>query len=280
MPNKADLENIELSLLLEAIYRCYGYDFRDYARSSLMRRAKLYMSQAGFKNLSEIIPEIIHKKELFQDLVHHFSITVTEMFRDPTMYAGLIEKVFPFLETHPYVKIWHAGCATGEEVYSTAILLKEAGIYDRCTIFATDFNDSALETAKNGIYRIDNMKQCIKSYQDAGGTHSFAEYYNAKYDSISLSKELKKNITFANHNLVLDGSFGEMHLVFCRNVLIYFNKTLQDRALELLTESLIPGGFLCLGTKESITFSSVAKKYLVIKEKERIFQKKYFVSEV
>ncbi|MCA0389248.1 MAG: protein-glutamate O-methyltransferase CheR [Bacteroidetes bacterium] len=275
MFNKSELENIELNLLLEAIYRRYGYDFRDYARSSLLRRARLFMSHLGLQNISEVIPKILHQPDLFLDLVHHFSITVTEMFRDPFVYAKLIEKVFPFLETHPYVKIWHAGCATGEEVYSTAILLKEAGIYDRCTVFATDFNDSALETAKNGIYKIDNMKQCIKSYQDAGGAHSFSEYYSAKYDSITFTKELKKNITFANHNLVLDRSFGEMHLIFCRNVLIYFNKDLQDRALELLAESLIPGGFLCLGTKESITFSSVANQFVVVQDKERIFQKRY-----
>jgi chemotaxis protein methyltransferase CheR len=273
-----EIEEIELQLLLDSIYNRYGYDFRDYARSSLMRRAKLVVAQNGCTRISQLIPELLHDRSFFLNLLHHFSITVTEMFRDPSVYQKLRETVFPHLETYPYIKIWHAGCATGEEVYSLAILLKEAGIYDRCTIFATDFNDSALEVATEAIYRIDNMKQCISSYQAAGGACSFVDYYTADSDSIVMNKELKKNITFANHNLVLDSVFGEMHLILCRNVLIYFNKSLQTKTLNLFNDSLTPGGFLCIGTKESITYSPVAQYFSVIAEKEKIFRKKYGVS--
>ncbi|MBK7265544.1 MAG: protein-glutamate O-methyltransferase CheR [Ignavibacteriales bacterium] len=270
-----EIEEIELDLLLESMYKRYGYDFRNYARSSLMRRAKLVVSTTGYKTISDLIPGLMHDRAYFLNLVHHFSITVTEMFRDPKVFLKLRESVFPFLKTHPYIKIWHAGCATGEEVYSLAILLKEAGIYDRCTIFATDFNDSALEVAKEAIYRIDNMKQCLLSYRNAGGVNSFSEYYTADSDSIVLNKELKKNITFANHNLVLDSVFGEMHLILCRNVLIYFNKSLQSKTLELFRESLVPGGFLCIGTKESINFTTVSDDFYTIAEKEKIYRKKY-----
>lgn len=270
-----EIEEIELQLLLESIYQLYGYDFRQYARASLMRRVKLVAGNTGCKNISDLIPRVIHDQSNFLYLLHHLSITVTEMFRDPKVFLKLTETVFPLLGTHPYIKIWHAGCATGEEAYSLAILLKEAGIYDRCTIFATDFNDSALEVAKAGVYRIENMKQCLTSYRNAGGINSFSEYYTADSDSIVLNKELKKNITFANHNLVLDRVFGEMHMILCRNVLIYFNKVLQNKTLELFKESLVPGGFLCIGTKESISFSTVVEDFTAISEKEKIFRKKY-----
>ncbi|GAB1443089.1 protein-glutamate O-methyltransferase CheR [Ignavibacteriales bacterium] len=270
-----EIEEIELELLLDSVYKRYGYDFRDYARASLMRRVKLVAGLTSCKNISELIPRLLHDRGYFLNLLYHFSITVTEMFRDPKVYLKLRESVFPLLETHPYIKIWHAGCATGEEVYSLAILLKEAGIYDRCTIFATDFNDSALEVAKEAIYTIDNMKQCLTSYRNAGGMNSFSEYYTADSDSIVLNKELRKNITFANHNLVLDKVFGEMHLILCRNVLIYFNRTLQNKTLELFRDSLVSGGFLCIGTKESINFSSVVDDFYTIAEKERIYRKRY-----
>ena len=275
MLSKIEKENLELNLLLEAILKCYGYDFRNYARASLLRRANLYKESNGLASISDLIPRTVHDPEFFSKLVYHFSITYTEMFRDPLFYKQLILKVFPVLETHPYIKIWHAGCATGEEVYSTAIMLKEAGIYDRCTIFATDYNDSALEIAKAGIYRIDDMKQYIAAYQTAGGIHPFSNYFTAGDHSVTMAKELKKNITFANHNLVLDGIFGEMHLILCRNVLIYFNKDLQNRVLELFNNSLVQGGFLCLGTKESLRYSSVADEFAVVDDRERIYKKKY-----
>ncbi len=279
MLGKIEKENLELNLLLEAILKCYGYDFRNYARASLLRRANLFKDISGLTSISEMIPLTIHDTDFFSRLVYHFSITYTEMFRDPTFYRQLAETVFPWLETHPYIKIWHAGCATGEEVYSTAIMLKEAGIYDRCTIFATDFNDSALEVARAGIYRIDEMKQYIAGYHESGGINPFSDYFTSNAHSVTLSKDLRKNITFANHNLVLDGIFGEMHLILCRNVLIYFNKELQNRVLELFSNSLIQGGFLCLGSKESLRYSSVVNDFQVINDRERIFRKKYPVSE-
>lgn len=275
MPGKTEIENLELNLLLEAVYKCYGYDFRNYAKASLLRRVRTFRESKNLDTISDLIPRVIHDRDFFLEMVHKFSITVTEMFRDPTFYRNLVLKVFPFLETYPYIRIWHAGCATGEEVYSTAILLKEAGIYNKTTIFATDFNDSALEIAKKGIYPIQNMKQCTQAYQASGGSESFSTYYTSGYDSITIAKDLRRNITFANHNLALDGSFGEMHLIFCRNVLIYFNRELQDRVLELFTDSLIPRGFLCLGNKESMNFSSVSERFEEIERKERIFRKKY-----
>ncbi len=272
---KSELENIELNLLLEAIYMRYGYDFRHYAMASIERRAKQIVQKNRLKSISECIPIILNDESFFESTVKEFSITVTELFRDPFVYRKLTETVFPVLKTYPFIRIWHAGCATGEEVYSLAILLKENNMYDNARIYATDFNDVALETAKRGIYKIENVKQCIINYQNSGGSNSFSEYYNAKYDSISISNSLKKNITFANHNLVTDSVFGEMNLVLCRNVLIYFDKELQNRVLELISDSLVNGGFLCLGTMESLSFTSVDKEFELFSEKEKIYQKKY-----
>jgi len=272
---KSEIENLEITLLLDAMYERYGYDFRDYARASVERRARQFLVKSGLNSISEMIPALLHDESFFQALVRDFSITVTEMFRDPQVYRMLIEKVIPVLNTYPFIKIWHAGCATGEEVYSLAILLKEQGVYDRATIFATDFNDEALEKAKQGIYHLENIKQCTLNYQKGGGTESFSQYYHAKYDSIAMDKSLRKKITFANHNLVTDQSFGEMHLILCRNVLIYFNKTLQNRALDIFNESLVPGGFLCLGNKESLLFWDKDKNYESVEDSAKIFQKKY-----
>jgi chemotaxis protein methyltransferase CheR len=273
--NKNEIEELELRLLLDAMYHRYGYDFRDYARASVERRARQFFIKAGLNTISEMIPLLLHNESYFQTLIREFSITVTEMFRDPGVYQVIKEKVFPVLKTYPYIKIWHAGCATGEEVYSLAILLQEAGLYKRATIFATDFNDEALETAKQGIYHLENIKQCTINYQKGGGSESFSQYYQAQYDSIVMEKSLRKNITFANHNLVTDQSFGEMHLILCRNVLIYFNKTLQNRALDLFDDSLTAGGFLCLGNKESLLFWDKEKHYEPVEDSSRIFQKKY-----
>ncbi len=196
------------------------------------------------------------------------------MFRDPFVYRSIREKVVPFLKTYPFVKIWYAGCATGEEAYSLAILLQEEGLYERTTIFATDFNDEALEKAKEGIYALDNVQQFTKNYQHAGGTGSFSNYYHAEYESMAINRSLKKKITFANHNLVTDEVFGEMHMIFCRNVLIYFDKKLQNRVLNLFTESLVNGGFLCLGAKENLQFTDVNSYYKPIDKKGKIYQRK------
>jgi len=272
--DNSEAEKIEIDLLLEAILRRYGYDFRDYSKASIRRRARHFLEMTQLTSISEMTHKALFDETFFQSLVSYFSITVTEMFRDPLFYRAIREEVIPFLKTYPYIKIWHAGCATGEEVYSLAILLKEEGFYDRATIFATDFNDRALKTAKEGVYNLDQIKKYTENYQHAAGTRSFSEYYHAQYDSVILDKSLKENITFANHNLVTDGVFGEMHLILCRNVLIYFNKDLQDRVFSLFDDSLAYGGFLCLGSKETLNFSTIKNAFQEINAKEKIFQKK------
>ena len=274
-----EIENIEVSLLLQAIYDRYGYDFRHYARASVERRARYVMSLERLNSISEMIPLLLRDESFFGRLVQHFSITVTELFRDPFVYRALKERVFPILRTYPFIKIWHAGGATGEEVYSLAILLKESGLYDRSTIFCTDFNDEALSAGKQGIYNIENIKGATLNYQYSGGECSLSEYYHAKYESVSMDKSLRKKITFANHNLVSDGVFGEMHLVLCRNVMIYFDTVLQNRVLNLFSDSLINGGFLCLGTKESLRFSEVEMRFDAFSEKEKIYRKRYIDEE-
>jgi chemotaxis protein methyltransferase CheR len=196
------------------------------------------------------------------------------MFRDPFVYRALRKQVAPVLGSYPFVKVWAAGCATGEEVYSLAIILKESGIYDRTTIFGTDFNDNALGQAQKGIYSSERIQQFTKGYQETGGRGSFSEYYHASYDSALLDNSLKERITFANHNLTVDNVFGEMNLIFCRNVLIYFNRQLQNRALRLFTDSLLRGGFLILGTKEDLQFSEVADEYEIVNREARIYKKR------
>ncbi|MFH2074267.1 MAG: CheR family methyltransferase [Pseudomonadota bacterium] len=272
--NDARIEQIEIDLLLEAVYRRHGYDFRSYARASIERRIRQFMSGAGCASVSELIPKVLHDREFFSRLARYFSIQVTEIFRDPFFYSAVREKVVPLLRTWPHFKIWHAGCATGEEVYSLAIVLKEEGIYDRATIYATDFNDETLDQASEAVYEIAKMKDATQNYQLAGGKASFSEYYHARYNAAAMDGSLKERITFANHNLAVDEAFGEMHLVFCRNVLIYFNRELKNRALELFTVSLVHGGFLCLGSKEDLQFTSVSNRYEVVDRKARIYKKK------
>ena len=217
--------------------------------------------------------DILHDPSVFEKVVYDFSITVTEMFRDPSFYQSLRNKIIPYLKTYPFIKIWHAGCATGEEVYSLAILLKEEGIYNKATIFATDFNEHALDVARQGIYSLKDTQKYSTNYQKAGGKASFSDYYYARYNSAIMRKSLSKNVTFANHNLVTDGVFGEMHLILCRNVLIYFNKDLQNKVLTLFNESLIHGGFLALGSKETLSFSSIENDFKPIDKKNKIFRK-------
>lgn len=267
-------EEIEVDLLLEAVYRRYGYDFRSYARASIERRARQFMTNHGFTCVSEMIPRLLRDKDFFTQLTRFFSIPVTEMFRDPFVYRTLREKVIPLLRTWPHFKVWHAGCATGEEVYSLAIVLKEEGLYDRATIYATDFNEEVLGRAREGIYAIGKIQEATRSYQEAGGMASFSEYYHARYDAAVMEGSLKERIVFSSHNLASDSVFGEMHLVICRNVLIYFNRQLQNRALGLFTESLVRGGFLCIGSKEDLQFTAVSDQYDVVDRKARIYKKR------
>ena len=270
---RTDIENLEITLLLEAVFVRYGYDFRHYSRASIERRVKQYQDKSGCSSISGMIPKLLYDDSFFKIFIREFSITVTDMFRDPFVYKRIRKTVVPILKTYPFVKIWHAGCATGEEAYSLSILLKEEGVYDKATVFATDFNDAALDIAKKGIYSLDNAKKITADYQATGGLSSFSDYYHADYGAMALNKSLRDNITFANHNLVTDSVFGEMHLILCRNVLIYFEKVLQDRVLNLFKDSLVHNGLLCLGSKESLRFSAVNKQFRVIDENARIYQK-------
>ncbi len=268
------IEHLEIDLLLETIYQRYGYDFRSYARASIERRIKQFMSGLEFETVSELIPRIIRDEVLFSELLQYFSISVTDMFRDPFVYRVIREEVVPILRTWPHIKIWHAGCATGEEVYSLAIILKEEGIYDKSIIYATDLNDAVLEKAKEGIYSPKKIQEATRNYQKTGGRAPFGNYYHARYDAVLINGDLKERITFANHNLATDGVFGEMHLIFCRNVLIYFNSDLQNRAVGLFVDSLAPNGFLCIGTKESLEFTRFSKEFVVVDDKAKIYKKK------
>ncbi|WP_108650319.1 CheR family methyltransferase [Dongshaea marina] len=271
--NQDTLEQIEIELLLEAIYLTHGYDFRSYARASLDRRIRQFVATSEFRTISELIPAVLHDREIFSRVAQNFSICVTEMFRDPFVYQAIRAKVLPRLSSYPFFKVWHAGCASGEEVYSVAIVLQEEGLLERATLYATDFNPQALELGRSGIYPLEKMQVYTKNYQQAGGTSSFSDYYHARYDAAALNETLKQRITFAAHNLVTDGVFGETQLVFARNLLIYFNQELQNRVLRLFTDSLVHGGFLCLGTAESIEFSQVADCYEVVDAEARIYRK-------
>jgi chemotaxis protein methyltransferase CheR len=270
----SESEHTEIDLLLKMIYQRYGYDFRSYARASIVRRIRQFRSNSGCASVAKMIPRIIDDEEFASRLIRYFSIAVTEMFRDPLVYRAVREKVVPLLRTWPHCKIWHAGCATGEEVYSLAIVLKEEGIYDRTTIYATDFNIEALDRARAGIYEIGRLQEATRNYQQAGGKRSFSEYYHARYQAAAMDNSLKERVVFSSHNLASDSVFGEMHLIFCRNVLIYFNYDLQNRALGLFTESLVHGGFLCLGTKEDLQFSDFSDRYEPVDKKARIYKKK------
>jgi len=266
-------ETIEADLLLEALYRKYGYDFRHYARSSLLRRLHNSREKAGAANLAELIPKVLHDEAFVNRMLLDMSVTVTEMFRDPEFFQELRSKVIPLLKTYPFVKIWHAGCATGEEVYSMAIMLKEEGFYNRVQIYATDINQESLQKAEAGIYSLDHMRTYAGNYIKSGGKAAFSDYYYAKYQMAKMNEDLKKNIVFSAHNLVTDHAFGDMHLILCRNVLIYFDRHLQDQVLRLFDGSLVHRGFLCLGSKESIEFSDTRESYEPISVKWRIFRK-------
>jgi len=273
--SKEDNSELEISLLMEAIYQKYGYDFRQYSKAHINRRIRNRMAISGLADVSQIQSKVLKDEtfayELFQDL----SITVTEMFRDEDFYKSLRENVIPILKTYPFIKIWHAGCATGEEAYSMAIILQEEGLYDRTTIYATDFNQHALNRAKEGIISNARIKEYTANYQLSGGKESFSDYYTSSYGNVIVNQSLKKNIVWANHNLVTDSAFAEVHLILCRNVLIYFENPLQNKVQKLFYESLVNGGILCLGSKEGFRFTGLIEKYTELDKKQRIFKKNY-----
>ena len=270
-----DIPELEISLLLEAVYLKYGYDFRQYSKAHIKRRIMNRMVISGFENISQIQSKVLNDSTFASHLLQDLSITVTEMFRDPGFYRSLRENVVPILKTYPFIKIWHAGCATGEEAYSMAIVLKEEGLYDRTTIYATDFNQQALNRAKEGIFSNKTMKEYTTNYQLSGGKESFADYYTSDYNNVIMNQSLKKNILWANHNLVTDSVFAEVHLILCRNVLIYFDRNLQNTVQNLFYASLINGGILCLGSKETLSSTDVFEEYTEVDKKQRIFKKKY-----
>ena len=276
LAEKMNMESIdiEVELFISALYMKYGYDFRNYSKAHVKRRILHRLSLTpDVENISELTNKILYDEAFFRSIVSDFSINVTEMFRDADFYKALRENVIPYLKTYPFIKIWHAGCSTGEEVYSMAILLMEEGLYDRTQIYATDFNDSVLEEAKAGIYPIERVKEYTQNYQRAGGMESLSKYYTAKYDLVKFDDALKKRVVFSNHNLVTDGVFGEMNLIICRNVLIYFDRELQNRVFNLFKDSLCHGGILGIGSKESISFSSVKNQFQTLFEKEKIYKK-------
>lgn len=270
-----DIKETEIEVLLQAIYDKYGYDFREYSEAHIKRRIMNRASLSGIRSISEMQRLLLHDEKFAAQLMQDLSITVTEMFRDPDFYKSLREKVMPILKTYSFIKIWHAGCATGQEAYSMAIMLKEENLYNRTTIYATDFNQYALDRAKEGIFSNDLMKEYTINYQKSGGQESFSDYYTSRYNLAIMDQSLKKNIVWGNHNLVTDDVFAEVHLVLCRNVLIYFNKDLQNKVQRLFFNSLVNGGILCLGKKESLQFCDFANQYSELDKKQKIFKKKY-----
>lgn len=267
------ISELEVTSLLDAVYRAYGYDFRQYSPAHIKRRIMNRMALSGFTELSQMQSRILKDEVFAARFLQDLSITVTEMFRDPGFYKSLRENVIPILKTYPFIKIWHAGCATGEEAYSMAIMFQEEELSERTTIYATDFNQRALNQAKEGIFSNELIKEYTINYQLAGGKRSFSDYYTSYYDNVIMNQNLKKNIVWANHNLVTDSVFAEVHLILCRNVLIYFERELQNKVQRLFYDSLINGGILCLGSKEGLRFSDVYEFYSELDKKQRIFKK-------
>jgi chemotaxis protein methyltransferase CheR len=251
-----ELEAIELRLLLEGIFQHYGHDFRQYAQASVMRRVRSLLELEKLDSISALQGRILHDAGALERFLFALSVHMTAMFRDPGFYRAIRDQVVPILQTYPFVRIWHAGCATGEEVYSLAILLHEEGLLERCRIYATDMNETVLGRARSGIFPLAAMKEYTSNYIAAGGRQDFSRYYTAGSDNAILRGFLRKQIVFAPHNLATDGPFNEFHLICCRNVLIYFNKDLQDRVHKLLFDSLAPLGLLGLGSKETLRFSA------------------------
>jgi chemotaxis protein methyltransferase CheR len=267
------LVSIEQHLFVEGVLLKYGFDFRNYAQPSLERRLDSIMRILNKDNLLDVMKLALDEQIFFERILPLMTVGTTEFFRDPEFFRSLREKVFPALKNYPTVNIWTAGCSTGEEVYSLMILLKEEGLFERTTVFATDINAESLKVAKNGIYSLDKMKGFTKNYAEAGGTKSPSDYYVADYGLARVDPGLRENVVFSEHNLVNDGSFRECHLVICRNVLIYFEPALQVRVLQLLHESLVYWGFLGLGSKETVKFSPLHENFNVFDSRTKIFQK-------
>ena len=272
-PAQDDLELIEIDLLLEAIYRRYGFDFREYAAASLKRRLWRRIHAEGLESVSGLQERVLHDPGCMERLLLDLSINVTSMFRDPSFYVAFREKVAPLLRTYPFTRIWNAGCSTGEEVDSLAMLLEEEGLYDTTRIYATDINEAVLEQARAGVFPLDKMQEYTQNYIRAGGKRAFSEYYVAAYDGAQFDRRLIRNVVFAQHNLVSDRSFNEFNVIVCRNVMIYFDRSLQDHVHKLFYESLPTFGVLALGHKESIAFSPHVDSYEELDAQEKLYRK-------
>lgn len=272
-PKHRELEDIEIQLLLEGIFQYYGFDFRGYSLASLKRRVWNTIREEQLGSISGLQEKVLHDPAYLERLLLNLSVNVTSMFRDPSFYVALRRQVVPLLRTYPFIRIWCAGCSTGQEVYSLAILLQEEGIYHRCRIYATDMNEMVLRKAKTGIYSLELMQEYTYLYLKAGGKQCFSDYYTAAYDNAILRPFLKENIVFSQHNLATDGSFNEFNVILCRNVLIYFNQSLQTRVHKLLYESLCMFGILGLGHKESLRLTPYQQHYEELAIHEKLYRR-------
>ena len=271
--NYTVVQDEEVAILLDDILETYGYDFTEYSKASIKRRINRLFSVDRFPSFAEFRYRIKFDAAYLKRFIEQITVPVTEMFRDPSFYKTLREQVLPVLGTYPFIRIWHAGCSTGEEVYSMAILLQEANLFHKSLLYATDINPQVLEKARKGIFPLTHMKQYSENYILSGGKRDFSSYYSASYDHAKFNSSLSDKMIFSTHNLVSDRSFNEFQLILCRNVLIYFEKELESRVFQLFDESLESLGFLALGSKETIRFSSVAGKFKQISPKEKIWRK-------
>jgi len=272
-PVDPEREAIEIDLLLEAVYRRYGFDFRQYARASLRRRLHRRVALEGLQTISGLQERLLHDSDCMERLLLDLSINVTAMFRDPTFFRSFRLKVVPLLRTYPFIRIWNAGCSTGEETYSLAILLQEEGLYDRTRIYATDINEAVLLQARQALFPLEKMQEYTENYVAGGGTRAFSEYYTAAYEGAQFDRSLGDNIVFARHNLATDRSFNEFQVIICRNVMIYFDTPLQNRVHRLFYESLLRLGVLALGPKESLAFTPHVDEYDVLDLEQKLYRK-------
>ncbi|MES2884480.1 MAG: CheR family methyltransferase [Pseudomonadota bacterium] len=270
--NKADIEEIEVDLVLHALRERYGYDFRQYARASLLRRLRALASASGKSHIAELIPTVLHQPSFLDRVINGISVSVTEPFRDPQTLQAIVQLAFPWLKSHPFLKIWVAGCATGEEVYSLAILLEEAGLLDRTQIYATDINTEAIGKAAAGVFPLEAMQRAEENYRRAGGVRQFSDYYVAQYRRAKMAGRLFERVLLSQHNLATDSSFGTMQIILCRNVLIYFNRELQERAVGLFADSLTHRGFLAIGNKETLSTLPSGARFEEVDRASRLYR--------
>lgn len=269
-----EIEDIEIRLLLEALYHRYHYDFRNYALASIKRRLRQARDHMGYKTFSAMQERLLHDEAMLPRLLGYLTVQVSEMFRDPSYFRAIREKVVPHLRTYPSLKIWVAGCSGGEELYSLVILFREEGLEERTLFYATDINQAALETASKGIYALDRVSKFTENHRLSGGKSSLSDYYSSAYGGAAFDKSLRDRVVFSDHSLVTDAVFAEMHFISCRNVLIYFDRDLQDRAIGLFRDSLPRNGFLGLGSKENLRFTSHAAAFSDFVREEKIYQRR------